>query len=429
MYRKKQVISRQEMKSAKIIKFLCFSIIGISLDCCKPEEIILHGEINGTVTDAATNQSLQSVTVKLESINDSTNTGSDGKYLFKNLIPGSYEIKASKFPYGTTTKTAEIIPAKIQELNFALNAVPVPDFSEKYLDFGLDSTSLVFIISNKGVGEMAYVISTSQDWITVNPSMGTVTDEADSITVTINKTGLSDNRYNEKIKIISIVGEEVAQNTVEVYLNGVMDIDVNYYPVVRIGTQVWMAENLRTGVRKDPIIDNQTDNGIIEIYCSFGSCDTRYGGHYLWDEMMQYNPPDNRIIGETQGVCPVGWHIPTEKEWVTLIDYLGGPAVAGGKLKIVPINFWDLKPNIGATDETGFSAPGAEFDIRKVFKTGFAGSCAAFWTSSECDPKRWCRYYLELRRGDAEAHILPVPEDYNKDYAYSVRCVKNPPKK
>ena len=164
------------MKSRNIIRILYFGVIAISFYNCNPEEIILHGEINGTVTDAATNQSLQSVTVKLVSMNDSINTGSDGKYLFKNLIPGSYEIKASKFPYGTITKTAEIIPAKTQELDFALNAVPVSDFSEKYLDFGLDSTSLVFIISNKGVGEMAYVISTSQDWITVHPSMGTVTD-------------------------------------------------------------------------------------------------------------------------------------------------------------------------------------------------------------------------------------------------------------
>jgi uncharacterized protein (TIGR02145 family) len=418
------------MKSRKIIRILFVSIIAVSVYCCKPEEIILHGEINGTVTDALTNQSLPSVSVKLESINDSINTGSDGKYLFKNLIPGSYEIKASKFPYGTTIKTAEIIPAKTQKLDFALTAVPVPDFSEKYLDFGLDSTTLLLIISNKGVGEMAYVISTSQDWITVYPSMGTVTDEEDSITVTINKTGLSDNRYNEKIKIISIIGEEVAQNTIEVLLNGVMDQDLNYYPTVRIGTQVWMAENLRTGVRKDPIIGDQTDNGITEIYCSYGSCAISYfGGHYLWDEMMQYNPPDNRTIGETQGVCPVGWHIPTEKEWIILIDYLGGSAVAGGKLKLVPINYWDGKPNIGATNETGFSASGSEFEIRKVLKFGGTGTCAAFWTASDCDPKRWCRYYVELKRDNAEAHLFPVPEDYNKDYAYSVRCVKNPPKK
>jgi uncharacterized protein (TIGR02145 family) len=68
--------------------------------------------------------------------------------------------------------------------------------------------------------------------------------------------------------------------------------------------------------------------------------------------MMQNNLPDNQITGTTKGICPVGWHMPTEKEWFTLIDYLGGSIVAGGKLKAVRFPWDDL--NAGATNETGF---------------------------------------------------------------------------
>jgi len=416
--------------NSRILQNSILVLICSCLFSCTPVEILLHADLSGYVIDAATSNPLVDAKVKLNPLIDSTNTDINGKYMFQNLSPEIYEIEASKYYYGTISKTASILQGRTQEINFALNAVPVPDFSRKYLDFGLDSTTLSFTISNKGVGEMSYVIVANQDWITLHPSMGKITDESDRIVVTIDKTGLSDSIHKEIIKIISITKDEVVQNTIDILLNGIMDQDLNYYSTVRIGTQVWMAENISTGSNFSNL-NNQTDNGITEKYCygnNKGYCNS-FGGLYLWDEMMQYNPPDNRIISETRGICPTGWHIPSYNEWNTLINYLGGTSVAGGKLKAItnPTEFLQWRsPNTGATDEAGFHAYNGNFMIHGINYNN-TDDIAAFWTASDCStPGKWCRYFVKLSYNNSEAQLLKVPEDYNKDYAYSVRCVKNP---
>ena len=119
-----------------------------------------------------------------------------------------------------------------------------------------------------------------------------------------------------------------------------LDADENYYRIVTIGTQTWMAENLNTGEILYPNIGyetvgvEQTDNGIIEKYCYDNddrNCDS-LGGLYIWKEMMDYTPSDTGIIGTTQGICPAGWHIPTFTEWETLFEYIG-ESEAGKALK------------------------------------------------------------------------------------------------
>ena len=95
--------------------------------------------------------------------------------------------------------------------------------------------------------------------------------------------------------------------------------DGQVYKTVIIGTQTWMAENLNYGTRINGVL-NQTDNGVTEKYCYDDNplnCE-QYGGLYQWDEAMQYVTTEG-----TQGVCPDGWHIPTDNEWITLELYLG----------------------------------------------------------------------------------------------------------
>ena len=96
--------------------------------------------------------------------------------------------------------------------------------------------------------------------------------------------------------------------------------DDRSYATVQIGTQCWMAENLNIG---SPIAGttNQTDNSTIEKYC-YGDDDancTTYGGLYQWNEMMQYVASGAGV----QGICPDGWHIPTDGEWKTMEMQLG----------------------------------------------------------------------------------------------------------
>lgn len=132
--------------------------------------------------------------------------------------------------------------------------------------------------------------------------------------------------------------------------------DKKTYNTVLIGTQCWMKENLNIGTRINGIND-QTNNGTLEKYCykdSVKYCDI-YGGLYQWAEMMQYKPSDNGTIGTTQGICPSGWHIPTDIEWTTLTTFLGGEIVAGGKMKETGITHW-AGTNIGAINSSGFTA-------------------------------------------------------------------------
>ena len=139
--------------------------------------------------------------------------------------------------------------------------------------------------------------------------------------------------------------------------------DTKVYSTVLIGTQCWFAQNLNVGTKLN-VTENQTNNSIIEKYCynnADASCDV-YGGLYQWAETVQYlNGATNTAswtpvpTGNVQGICPGGWHIPSDAEWTTLSTFLGGESVAGGKLKEAGIAHW-ASPNSGATNSSGFTA-------------------------------------------------------------------------
>ena len=417
------------MTTRKFTGVLILSIIAVTLFCCKPVKVILHGDITGLVTDATTSEPIDAASVKINQSGDSTSTGSDGTYLLKNLTPGNYEIEASKFGYATWPENVEVVKAETKNVDFALNGIPVPNPSVACLDFGLDSTSRSFAISNIGKGKLTYVFTTSQDWITVHPSSGEVTNETDIITVTVNRTGLSENIYKETIKITSFAGQvPLTDIIIPVYLNGAADCDCNYYKVVRIGTQTWMAENLNVGTQIS--FENfQTNKGTIEKHCydNIGDNCKNYGGLYQWDEMMQYNPSDSGIIGTTQGICPLGWHIPTYDEWDALLDFLGGWFDCGGKLKETGTAHW-LSPNTGATNETGFSGlPGGnsdpEHDVCGNFGHGPMRAVGIWWLSTAQDNTN--AFCGALHSYDEHAYMWVD----NKYMGFSVRCVKNPGKR
>jgi len=115
----------------------------------------------------------------------------------------------------------------------------------------------------------------------------------------------------------------------------VTDIDGNSYPVVKIGNQAWMAKNL--AVTKAP------DGTAITSFPYLGVEDSvkTYGRMYDWENARK--------------ACPSGWHLPGDEEWTVLVDFLGGPMVAGGKIKETGTKHWK-EPNKGATNETGFTA-------------------------------------------------------------------------
>jgi len=189
--------------------------------------------------------------------------------------------------------------------------------------------------------------------------------------------------------------------------------DGESYATVQIGSQCWMAENLNAGGQLDSPGEHRND-GWISKFCynnQSSGCET-YGGLYLWDEMMNY-----MTIEGVYGICPDGWHIPTNAEWSTLADFLGGAGVAGGLLKESGLAHW-ADPNTGATNVSGFTAlPGGNRTAANAFEglstTGY------FWSSTSYDGAQ--KYAWYLFNNQLSFDHFP----FSKAHAFSVRCIKN----
>jgi uncharacterized protein (TIGR02145 family) len=418
-------------KKFRIIPFSVILIIA-TYGCITP--IILPGDISGSVTDEATDETIPEVSVTLQAKTfikfDTTETDVNGNYLFKNLEPDEeYVLKASKFGYEASTQPVYVESAQTQKADFDMKGIPIPSITPLNLDFGLDLTSLSFAFSNIGHGGILnYNIKVNkEEWITVFPMAGIVDEaETDSITVTINRTLLSDSLYKAEIVIISTPeDQEPEQLSVGIYINGLIDNDVNFYRVVRIGTQTWMAENLNVGTMIN-LPEWSADNDKIEKYCYFNNPNNciEYGGLYLWDEMMQYNPSDNGTKGTTQGICPSDWHIPTQKEWDVLIQFIGGYQGTAHKLKEKLFEHWPASIPY-ATDEFGFTALPAGFsnNVKEVpgmyyFNELHMGS---FWWGSNLIPNLDNPFEIYLRWNNNDVFI----SDAINTNTHSVRCLKN----
>jgi len=190
------------------------------------------------------------------------------------------------------------------------------------------------------------------------------------------------------------------------------DIEGNVYPTVTIGTQVWMAENLKTTKYNDGMaIPLVSENNAWEALKTSGYCwynndaaanKNRFGALYNWYTV------------NTKKLCPAGWHVPNDKEWTTLRTYLGGEEIAGGKLKETGTTHW-TSPNTDATNQTGFTAlpGGGRRSNGEFFGLGTQGF---FWSIAEemSDTMHWGVGYNHSG--------LNTYEDSN---GFSIRCVKD----
>ena len=189
--------------------------------------------------------------------------------------------------------------------------------------------------------------------------------------------------------------------------------DGKTYNTVQIGDQCWIKENLNIGTFIAGTSE-QTDNDIIEKYCynnDTANCSI-YGGLYQWNEIMKYSTTEG-----AQGICPSGWHIPTNAEWDTLGTYLGGTTVAGRALKETGTDHWN-SPNTGATNSSGFTALGSgnrypDFNFYALKDDGY------FWSSTEYSTDRSMFRKLTY----SSSGIVSYHD--NKDMGLPVRCLKN----
>jgi len=195
----------------------------------------------------------------------------------------------------------------------------------------------------------------------------------------------------------------------------VSDIDGNVYNTVKIGSQWWMAENLKVTCYRNgdsiPAVIGSPDwaNLTSGAMCSYENDDNNipvYGLLYNWF-----------ALNDIRGFAPDGWHVPSDEEWQILTEYLGGRGYAGGLLKEEGPAHWD-SPNIDAVNFSGFSALAGGYryddgDFRHI------GVNADFWTSTEYDSSRaWARelnsYNSIVDRGAA-----------GKNAGFSVRCIRD----
>jgi uncharacterized protein (TIGR02145 family) len=190
-------------------------------------------------------------------------------------------------------------------------------------------------------------------------------------------------------------------------------LDGQVYHTVEIGNQCWLKENLNVGTMLNGS-NPPSNNGIIEKYCLFNDANNClvYGGLYDWNELMEYT-----VTEGSKGICPSGWHIPDNAEWTTLISFLGGSDVAGGKLKETGYNHW-AGPNQGASNESGFSALGAgNGDSDGNF--GNLWDNAYFWSSTHNSSPNAYVYNQYYKSTNANQNSEP------KAYRFSVRCLRD----
>ncbi|MEJ7740450.1 MAG: fibrobacter succinogenes major paralogous domain-containing protein [Chitinophagaceae bacterium] len=186
-------------------------------------------------------------------------------------------------------------------------------------------------------------------------------------------------------------------------------------PSVTICKQVWMAKNLDvSNYRNGDVIPQVTDaaawagltTGAWCYYENNGANGTTYGKLYNW-----------YAVNDARGLAPAGWHVPSDAEWTTLTDCLGGDRVAGGKMKETGTTHWQT-PNTGADNSSGFTGlPGGNRFFFGPFN--FIGLFGFWWSSTEVNTRFvWNRYLLyngadAFRGTDGKAN------------GFSVRCVRD----
>jgi len=201
---------------------------------------------------------------------------------------------------------------------------------------------------------------------------------------------------------------------------GVEDTDGNCYETIQIGDQLWMAENLKV---------THYNNGDEIAHPSnedFGSFDE--GQYSVYD-----NDPSNAdiygnlynfaAVDDDRGVCPDGFHVPSDGEWTILTDFIApegieswGNSIAGGKMKESGTEHW-YSPNTGATNESGFTCLPAGYRNYNNGNFTSMGNFGYFWSSSESSSNyAWNRAlyydYSDVSRGST-----------NKLYGFSIRCL------
>jgi uncharacterized protein (TIGR02145 family) len=304
------------------------------------------------------------------------------------------------------------------EISFVASMVSVPTLTTSVIT-SISQTSAVSggSITSDGGGA---VTTSGICWATtINPTISNfkTTDGTVTGTFASTLTGLTSGGTTYYVRAYATNSSGTAYGNQLSFNTDLGDLDGNSYNIVTIGTQVWMAENLKTTKYNDgTAIPNITDNtawstNTTGAYCNYSNTlanSDMYGKLYNWYLVASTN---------SKKVCPTGWHVPTDAEWTTLTTYLGGASVAGGKLKETTTTHWS-SPNTGATNETGFTAlPGGYRDVSGTF--GLIGIYGFWWSSTISGTTYGLYRYMINSNGSISGG------DNNQHAGSSVRCLKD----
>lgn len=203
----------------------------------------------------------------------------------------------------------------------------------------------------------------------------------------------------------------------------VTDIEGNSYKTIEIGTQTWMAENLRTSLLNDSTSILANFSHITTVITDTGTFNISSSGYSWYNNVNDTTKNHYGLLYsfytvESERLCPNGWHVPTTDDWNILINFLGTNKTVGGKLKEAGFNHWKY-PNKDATNETGFNAfpGGRRIGSRSRFDD--AGTFGYWWTGTS---ENILSSYAIIMCYDNPSIFKDISP---KKDALSVRCIKD----
>jgi uncharacterized protein (TIGR02145 family) len=301
-----------------------------------------------------------------------------------------------------TTKPATSITSVSAQLNGSVN----PNYLSTVVTFEYGTTT-----------SYGSTIVATQSPVTGNSNTNISANISDLTGITI---------YHYRVKAVNSLGTTYGNDMSFGTFGFVTDIEGNIYKTIAIGTQVWMAENIKTTNYNNGDLIGTTTPATLDISDEIGpkyqwaydgneSNVTTYGRLYTWF-----------AVADSRNLCPVGWHVPATAEWTILTNYLGGESdggasldnsVTGGKMKETGTTHWQ-SPNTAATNESGFTAlPGGYRIGDGTFQS--IGADGLWWSTSECDINSAYIRSMNYSVGN-------VVKYYNfKKMGGSVRCLRD----
>jgi len=323
-------------------------------------------------------------------------------------------------------ETTKVVPEVLStELTVA------KDFGYAAFDFNVIAMPIRFLVYVQGYNPVIKNWQQTAAKVIINGEPGDLPLYNDSIPVITDTIKIADGYDNYKISVSrnGFISKDTLLTNVQLkaYMNHplifsllnenetVTDIDGNVYNTVKIGTQVWMTENLK-------VKRYRNGDQVVKVTTS----SDRFAGSY---ETPTYFNIQGVIynwfaVSDSRNLAPAGWHIPTDEDWTTLVTYLGGDDIAGGKLKETGTAHWQ-SPNVGATNESGFTALPFFTRVHAMGIPERPESCG--WWSSTSDKTMPCFRSMNYQTTIVSKVyvILPATNSVISEFIMSVRCIKD----